>query len=242
MLEVTGIPVLADNYIWMAHHQASGETVVVDPALAAPVLAAAETRGWRISQIWNTHWHDDHVGGNAEIKAATGCIITAPRDPLHPIPGIDRMVDEGDCVEIGGIAGRVLSTPGHTRVHLCYHLPDEDVVFTGDTLFALGCGRLFEGTAGEMFANMRRLAGLPPSTRVYCAHEYTQSNGRFAATIEPDNPLLQRRLRLVDEARARGRPTVPTTIADELETNPFMRAADVVMFAERRAAKDVFQG
>ncbi|KQX19636.1 MULTISPECIES: hydroxyacylglutathione hydrolase [unclassified Sphingomonas] len=242
MLEVVGVPVLADNYVWLMHDAASRETVVVDPAVDAPVLAAAALRGWRISQIWNTHWHDDHVGGNTGIKAATGCRIIAPDDPEHPIPGVDRIVGEGDRVGIGAFEGHVLSTPGHTKVHLTYHLPDAAILFTGDTLFALGCGRLFEGTAEQMFANMRRLAALPPDTAVYCAHEYTQSNARFAVTVEPDNATLAERSLAIDAARAAGRPTVPTTIAAERDTNPFLRAATVAAFASRRAAKDVFRG
>ena len=242
MLEIIGVPVLADNYVWVMHEAASGETVVVDPALAAPVIAATEVRGWRISQIWNTHWHHDHVGGNAEIKAASGCLIVAPEDSLHPIPDVDRTVGEGDRVNIGALEGRVLSTPGHTRVHVSYHVPDASVLFTGDTLFAMGCGRLFEGSADQMFANMRRFSTLPPQTAVYCAHEYTQSNGRFALTVEPDNPKLVQRMLAIDGARARGRPTVPTTIEAELGTNPFMRAASLSEFTSRRVAKDGFRG
>lgn len=242
MLEVGGVPVLADNYVWLMHDKASGETVVVDPAVDAAVLAAAASLGWRISQIWNTHWHDDHVAGNVGIKAATGCRIIAPDDPEHPIPGVDRIVGEGDRVGIGTFEGHVLSTPGHTRVHLAYHLPDVAILFTGDTLFALGCGRLFEGTPDQMFANMRRLAALPPETLIYCAHEYTQANARFAVTVEPGNAALMERVREIDTERAAGRPTVPTTIADERDTNPFLRASTVAEFASRRAAKDVFRG
>nr|WP_047168154.1 hydroxyacylglutathione hydrolase [Sphingomonas sp. Y57] len=242
MLEVVGVPVLADNYVWLMHDKASGETVVVDPAVDAAVLAAAASLGWRISQIWNTHWHDDHVAGNVGIKAATGCRIIAPDDPEHPIPGVDRIVGEGDRVGIGTFEGHVLSTPGHTRVHLAYHLPDVAILFTGDTLFALGCGRLFEGTPDQMFANMRRLAALPPETLIYCAHEYTQANARFAVTVEPGNAALMERVREIDTERAAGRPTVPTTIADERDTNPFLRASTVAEFASRRAAKDVFRG
>lgn len=242
MLEVVGVAVLADNYVWLMHDAASGETVVVDPTVDAPVLSAAAMRGWRITQIWNTHWHDDHVAGNIGIKAATGCRITAPDDPEHPIPAVDRIVGEGDRVRIGGFEGHVLSTPGHTAVHLTYHLPDASILFTGDTLFALGCGRLFEGTADQMFANLRRLAALPPETAVYCAHEYTQANARFAITVEPDNAKLAERMLAIDAARAAGRPTVPTSIAAERDTNPFLRAATVAEFASRRSAKDDFRG
>jgi hydroxyacylglutathione hydrolase len=241
MLEIIGVPVLTDNYVWVMHDAASGETVVVDPAAAEPVLRATAARGWQISQIWNTHWHSDHVSGNAEIKAATGCSIVAPDDSLHPIPDVDRTVGEGDGVNIGALEGQVLSTPGHTKVHVSYHVSKASVLFTGDTLFALGCGRLFEGTADEMFANMRRISSLPPQTAVYCAHEYTQSNGRFAMTVEPDNARLAERMSVIQEARARGRPTVPTTIEAELATNPFMRAANLMEFTSRRLAKDNFR-
>tara|TARA_R110000782_G_scaffold29959_2_gene74360 strand:- start:6547 stop:7275 length:729 start_codon:yes stop_codon:yes gene_type:complete len=242
VLEVAGVPVLSDNYVWLIHDAASGETVVVDPAVDAPVLSAAALRGWRITQIWNTHWHDDHVAGNIGIKAATDCRITAPDDRDHPIPAIDRIVGEGDRVGIGAFEGQVLSTPGHTTVHLTYHLPGAAILFPGDTLFALGCGRLFEGTADQMFANMQRLATLPPETVVYCAHEYTQDNARFAVTVEPDNVKLAERMLAIDAAREAGRPTVPFSIAAERDTNPFLRASNVAEFTSRRAAKDVFRG
>ena len=240
MLEIVAIPVLTDNYIWLVHETASGETVVVDPAVAEPVIAAAAHRGWRISHIWNTHWHDDHVGGNLEIKAATGCKIIAPADDLHPIPGADQIVGDGDRVKIGSLDAQVMSTPGHTKVHVSYYLPDASVLFSGDTLFALGCGRLLEGTATEMFASLRRLSLLPSATAVYCAHEYTQSNARFAITVEQENAKLTQRVEAIDKARAAGRSTVPFTIHDELETNPFLRAASLDNFISRRAAKDNF--
>jgi hydroxyacylglutathione hydrolase len=242
MLEIVRIPALSDNYIWLVHEAASGETMVVDPAEAEPVLAEAERRGWRITQIWNTHWHPDHIGGNAAIKAATGCTITGPAAEAARIPTLDRQVREGDCVRIGDVEAQVLEVPAHTAGHIAYHLPTEEVVFVGDTLFAMGCGRLFEGTAEQMHGNMRRLAQLPPETQVYCAHEYTQSNGRFALTIEPDNVVLRERMEGVDLARSHGAATVPTTIGLELETNPFMRAASVEELAERRQAKDQFRG
>jgi hydroxyacylglutathione hydrolase len=242
MLEVVRIPALSDNYIWMAHEPASGDTVVIDPAEAQPVLAEAERRGWRIGQIWNTHWHPDHTGGNAAIKAATGCTITGPAAEAARIPTLDRHVGEGDRVQLGSVAAQVLEVPAHTAGHIAYHLPSEDMIFVGDTLFAMGCGRLFEGTAEQMFANMQRLAALPPMTRVYCAHEYTLSNGRFALTVEPDNWLLRERVEGVEISRRRGDATVPTTILLELDTNPFMRAASVAQLAERRQAKDQFRG
>lgn len=242
MIEIARIPALSDNYIWLAHDPASGDTAVVDPAQAEPVLAEAERRGWRITQIWNTHWHPDHTGGNAAIKAATGCTITGPAAESARIPTLDRQVAEGDRVTLGGIEARVLEVPAHTAGHIAYHLPSEAIVFVGDTLFAMGCGRLFEGTAAQMFANMARLAALPAETRVYCAHEYTLSNGRYAVTAEPDNQALHARMAEVEVARARDEATVPTTIALERATNPFMRAESVAQLAERRAAKDAFKG
>jgi hydroxyacylglutathione hydrolase len=242
MIEVVRIPALQDNYIWMAHDDASGETVVIDPAEAAPVLAEARARGWKIGQIWNTHWHRDHTGGNAEIKAATGCTITGPASEAANIPTLDVQVREGDKVRIGATEAEVLEVPAHTAGHIAYYLPQAGIAFVGDTLFAMGCGRLFEGTAEQMWANMQRLAALPPETRVYCAHEYTQSNGRYALHAEPDNQALIDRMRAVDAMRARGEATVPTTIALERATNPFMRAGSVAVLAQRRTEKDMFRG
>lgn len=242
MIEVVRIPVLSDNYVWLMHDDASGETVVIDPAVADPVLAAAQARGWTIGQIWNTHWHGDHVGGNAAIKAAAeawgGCIITGPAAEAAKIGTLDRTVGEGDTVRIGSHAATVMEVPAHTAGHIAYHLADDAIIFVGDTLFAMGCGRLFEGTAAQMFDNMARLGALPGETSVYCAHEYTLSNGRFALGVEPDNAALAARVAAVEAARARGEATVPTTIALERDTNIFMRARDVVQLAERRAAKD----
>lgn len=242
MIEVVRIPALSDNYIWLAHDDASGETIVVDPAQAEPVLAAAEARGWTIDAIWNTHWHPDHTGGNAAIKEATGCTVIAPAAEAAKIPTADRLVGEGDVVKLGDHAASVLEVPAHTAGHIAYYLPEDATVFVGDTLFAMGCGRLFEGTAEQMFANMQRLAALPGETTVYCAHEYTQSNGRYALVAEPENEALAERMAQVDAMRAQGLPTVPTTIALERATNPFMRSDSAAQLAERRAAKDSFRG
>lgn len=242
MLEIVRVPVLNDNYVWLVHEPGSGETMAVDPSVDDAVLAAAAERGWRIDQIWNTHWHPDHTGGNAGIKAATGCRITGPAAESARIPTLDRQVGEGDTVTLGAIEAEVLAVPAHTAGHIAYHFPTEKAVFVGDTLFAMGCGRLFEGTAAQMFANMQRLAALPEDTRVYCAHEYTLSNARFAVVAEPDNAAIARRLGEVEAARGRGDATVPTTISLERATNPFMRAGSVTELAERRAAKDNFQG
>jgi hydroxyacylglutathione hydrolase len=242
MVEIVRIPVLSDNYVWLMHDPQSAETVVIDPALAEPVIKAAAHHGWKISQIWNTHWHPDHTGGNAEIKAATGCIITGPAAEASRIPTLDRHVAEGDRVGLGSFEAIVLDVPGHTAGHIAYHLPEAGLIFVGDTLFAMGCGRLFEGTADQMHGNMQRLAQLSPETLVYCAHEYTLANARFAQTVEPDNQVLARRVEEVEAAREAGEPTVPTTIALERATNPFMRAPSAEELMARRTAKDNFRG
>ena len=242
MIEIARVPVLSDNYVWLAHERESGETIVVDPAVADPVLAEAARRGWRISQIWNTHWHPDHTGGNAALKAATGCTVTGPAAEAKKIPTLDREVREGDRVTLGPVEAVVMEVPAHTAGHIAYHLPDEKAAFVGDTLFAMGCGRLFEGTAEQMHVNLQRLGGLPPETEVYCAHEYTLSNGRFALVAEPDNAEIRERMMRVEAARAVNEATVPTTIALERATNPFMRARSAEELAERRLAKDNFRG
>ena len=240
MLDVVGVPVLADNYVWLAHDRATAETAVVDPAVARPVLEVAAARGWRISQILNTHWHPDHVGGNAEIVAATGARVTGPAAEAAKIPGIGRQVGEGDEVCIGAETGRVIDVRAHTAGHVAYSF--EGVLFCGDTLFALGCGRLFEGTAADMHAALGKLMALPGQTRAYCAHEYTQANARFALTVEPDNAALVARAAAIDTLRARGEPTVPFSLAMEAATNPFVRAGSVEELARRRTAKDLFKG
>ncbi len=241
-LEIVRLPALSDNYVWLVHDPVSAETIVIDPAQAAPVVDALATRGWALTAIWNTHWHPDHTGGNAALKAATGCTVIAPAAEAAKIPTADRLVGEGDRVTIGGHRAVVLEVPAHTAGHIAYHFADDAIVFVGDTLFAMGCGRLFEGTAEQMFANMQRLAALPDATLVYCAHEYTLSNGRYALVAEPENAAIRRRMADVERLRAEGEATVPTTIAAERATNPFLRAADARMLAERRAAKDSFAG
>ncbi|MBP2275100.1 MULTISPECIES: hydroxyacylglutathione hydrolase [Sphingomonas] len=238
-LDIVRVPALDDNYVWLLHDAVANETVVVDPSEAAPVLAAANARGWTISQIWNTHWHPDHTNGNAEIKAL-GATVSGPAAEADKIPTLDYGLREGDSVKIGTHVARVIETPGHTAGHIVFHMADDALLFSGDTLFAMGCGRLFEGGPAQMFANMQRLAVLPPETIVFCAHEYTQSNGRYAAAAEPDNAAVTERMKDVNAKRAAGEPTVPTTIALELATNPFLRASSAEQLAERRAAKDVF--
>jgi hydroxyacylglutathione hydrolase len=239
MLEIVPVPVLRDNYVWLVHDPASGETVAVDPSVAEPVLEAAAGRGWTISQIWNTHWHPDHTGGNDAIRAATGCTITGPAE-AERVSKMDRVVAGGDHARIGAFEAELIDIPAHTAGHVAFHLPAAGIAFTGDTLFAMGCGRLFEGTAAQMHANMRRLAALPPETSIYCGHEYTLANGLFALTVEPDNTALALRVEEVKAQRDRGEVTLPTTIALERATNPFMRAASVEELAARRAAKDAF--
>ena len=167
MIEVACVPVLSDNYVWLLHDQASGDTVAIDPSVADPVLEAAAARGWTIGQIWNTHWHGDHIGGNAGIKAATGCTVTGPAAEQDRIDTLDVPVGEGDSVRIGDHGAQVWAVPAHTAGHIAYHLPDAGIIFVGDTLFAMGCGRLFEGTAEQMFANMQRLAMLDGATKAY---------------------------------------------------------------------------
>jgi len=239
MLEIVRVPVLSDNYAWLVHDADSGETVAVDPGEAGPVLAAASARGWTIGQVWTTHWHPDHTGGNVAMKAA-GARITGPAAEAAKIPTLDVAVGEGDTVALGSHVAQVMQVPGHTQGHIAFHFSQDHAIFTGDTLFAMGCGRLFEGTAADMFGNMQRYAALPDETDVYCGHEYTQSNGRYALVAEPGNVAIAERT--VDAARARGDATVPTTIGLERATNPFLRAKSVEQLAERRLAKDNHRG
>ena len=235
------VPVLAfsDNYIWLVHDEESGETAVVDPGDPAPVLAEASRRGWTVRQIWNTHWHPDHTGGNLAIKEATSALISGPAQ--ENIAGRDVSLGEGDSVRLGKHVGRVIEVPGHTLGHIALIFDEERVAFVGDTLFAMGCGRLFEGTPEQMYRSLRRLAELPEDTRLYCAHEYTLSNARFAAHAEPGNDRVAERLAAVQTMRDAGEITVPTTVAEERETNPFVRATNVEEFARLRLAKDSFR-
>jgi hydroxyacylglutathione hydrolase len=239
-LQIIAIPAFADNYLWLVHDEDSGETAVVDPGDPAPVLAEAERRGWTIDQVWNTHWHPDHTGGNAAVKDA-GAIVSGPAAEAGRIPTLDVALKEGDRIRLGAHEGEVWEVPGHTSGHIALIFRDEGIAFVGDTLFAMGCGRLFEGTAEQMFESLRRIASLPADTKLYCAHEYTLSNALFAAHADPDNDVIADRLAAVEAARAEGRMTVPTSVAEELATNVFVRAADAATFAALRQAKDTFR-
>lgn len=223
MLTVLQLPVLNDNYIYLLHDPVSAETAVVDPAVAQPVLDVLEQKGWRLTYILNTHHHSDHVGGNSELKQKTGCIVIAALSDQPRIPGFDRGVVDGDVITLGRHSAKIISTPGHTSGHIVYHFADDNLLFCGDTLFVMGCGRLFEGTAEQMWQSLQKLKALPESTQLYCAHEYSQANGRFALTVEPDNRQLQQRMELINQLRAKHLPTVPSTIEQELATNPFFR-------------------
>jgi hydroxyacylglutathione hydrolase len=239
MMEIVPVPAFSDNYLWLIHDRASGETAVVDPGAAAPVLTEANARGWTITQVWNTHWHPDHTGGNLAIKEATGALVSGPAG--ENIPGRDIALNEGDEVRLGHHAGRVIEVPGHTLGHIALIFEQERVAFVGDTLFAMGCGRLFEGSPQQMYRSLQRLVGLPADTRLYCAHEYTLTNARFAAYAEPENRAIANRLIEVKLLREEGKITVPTTVEQERETNPFVRATNAEEFARLRKDKDSFR-
>ena len=239
-MEIVAVPVLTDNYVWLIHDSESGETAAVDPSVAEPVLAAVAAKGWRLTHVLNTHWHPDHTGGNAGIQAATGAPITAPAE-AERVSKVDRIVAEGDQVRVCGADAVVWSIPAHTAGHVAYYFADQGMIFVGDTMFAMGCGRLFEGTAEQMYANLQRIAALPGTVRIYCGHEYTLANARFAAFAEPDNAAVAARLEAVAALREAGAVTLPTTVAAELETNPFVRATDSAEFARLRSEKDSFR-
>lgn len=238
-MKIVPVPAFSDNYLWLVHDEASGETAVVDPGDAAPVLAEADRRGWAITKVWNTHWHPDHTGGNLAVKAATGARIYGPA--AENIPGREMGLKEGDELRLGANVARVMEVPGHTLGHIALVFEKSGVAFVGDTLFAMGCGRLFEGTPEQMFGSLRRLTELPGDTRLYCAHEYTLSNAIFAAHAAPDDEAVALRLAEVRRLREAGKMTVPTTVVLERETNPFVRATDVHEFARLREQKDSFR-
>jgi hydroxyacylglutathione hydrolase len=254
-LVIEQIPVLSDNYVYLLHEPTTGATAAIDPAVAAPVLDVLAAKGWRLTHVLNTHHHGDHTGGNLDLQRATDCTVVGARRDADRIPGIGVEVGEGDTVMLGNAAAMVFETPGHTSGHIAFWFPDSAALFCGDTLFSLGCGRLFEGTAEQMWASLCKLRELPGQTRAFCAHEYTQSNGRFARLVERDNPALLARVDQVDKLRGRGHPTVPSTIAEERAANPFLRADlpavaravgleagsdPAAVFAELRRRKDVF--
>ena len=254
MLEIVLVPCLTDNYAYLVADPAVKLCAVVDPSEPGPVKAALAARGWSLTHILNTHHHLDHTGGNVALKEEFGAQIVGPAKDRERIPGIDVGVDERAPWHFGTHTARVLEIPAHTRAHIAFAFDAEKAVFTGDTLFAMGCGRLFEGTPEMMWTSLSKLMRLPDDMRVYCGHEYTLSNGRFALTLEPGNADLRTRMAEVEALRARGAPTIPTTIGLEKRTNPFLRpdsaeirrtlglegADDVAVFAETRRRKDVF--
>lgn len=239
-LVVQPVPMFADNYAWLLRDLTSGAVGIADPADAATCIAAIEAAGDRLDAIFLTHHHADHVAGTDEVRARYGCRVVGARADAHRLPRLDVAVAEGDRVPFGGGHAEVIETPGHTRGHIALFFPAGAVLLCGDTLFSLGCGRLLEGTAEEMFASLRRLSALPDETLVCCGHEYTQSNARFAVTVEPDNAALLARADAVGRLRAQGVPTVPSRMADERAENPFLRAVDAHRLGEIRAAKDRF--
>ena len=255
-LKIHQFPCLQDNYGYLVHIDGTDVTATIDTPDADAIAAELDKCGWNLTHILNTHWHPDHAGGNQALKDRYGAVVIAPIDPDERIAHVDRAVSEGDRLDLGGSEARVFSVPGHTTDHIAYWFPEAGVAFVGDTLFALGCGRLFEGTAEQMWESLGKLTALPEDTVVYCAHEYTASNARFAVTIEPDNAALIKRVEEIRQLREAGKPTVPTTVGLELSTNPFLRTrspeilerlemagqGDVAVFAEVRSRKDNFKG
>jgi hydroxyacylglutathione hydrolase len=253
-LELITVPCLKDNYAYLIHDAASGQTAVVDVPEAPPILAALTERGWTLSDILITHHHWDHIDGVAELRAATRAAVWGAAADAHRLPPLDHALQEGETFTLGTELGHIIDVPGHTVGHIAVHFPASGLAFTADSLMAGGCGRLFEGTPDQMWASLRKLAALPPETLICSGHEYTTSNLRFAATIEPANDALAARIARVAKARAENRPTVPSRLSGELATNPFLRAGlphikaalgmagatDAASFAEIRARKDRF--
>jgi hydroxyacylglutathione hydrolase len=251
-LEIELVPCLSDNYAYLVHDADAGLTAVVDPSEAPPVQKALAARGWKLTHILNTHHHFDHTGGNIPLKEASGAEIVGPGKDRARFAGIDTGVDESTGWKFGSRAVRVMEIPAHTSSHIAFIV--DDAAFTGDTMFAMGCGRLFEGTPAMMWSSLSKLMTLPDATRIFCGHEYTQSNGRFALTLEPGNAALAARMKEVDAARAKGAATIPSTLGLEKQTSPFLRpnspeirktlgmekAGDVEVFGEIRRRKDNF--
>lgn len=254
MLEIQQVPVLNDNYIYLIHDSESGDTAVIDPAVAEPILTTLKHNNWQLKYIFNTHHHADHVGGNLSLKNHTGCQIAGCAADQQRIPGIDIKLVEGDTLKLGTHTIRVISCAGHTTGHIAFYIADTDALFCGDTLFAMGCGRLFEGTAKQMQQSLSKFTVLPLTTKIYCAHEYTAANAQFALSVEPDNPELLSAIELIKQLRSNNQPTVPTTLAQELATNPFLRtdsadikktlamqnASELEVFTELRERKNRF--
>lgn len=239
-LTVTALPCLSDNYTWLLRAP-DGRLAICDPGEAAPVIAAVDAAGGRLDLVLLTHHHDDHIAGTAELVARYGSKVVGAKADARRLPPLDVVVEPGQTIDVLGVPATVLASDGHTRGHIAYHFPDCAILLCGDTLFSLGCGRLLEGTAAEMFDSLQALAALPAETLVCCGHEYSASNARFALTVEPENPALQARAEEIAAQRAAGQATVPTTIGRELATNPFLRAKDVATLARIRTAKDNFR-
>lgn len=253
-LEIAQFPYLNDNYVVLIHDGVSGQTAAVDCGDAAVLLQALDQTGWQLSDLWVTHHHWDHTDGIIEVKNKTGCKVIGPQQKSAQIAGLDKMVWDGDQFKFAGKTVSVISTPAHTNDMINFYIPEDQLVFTGDTLFVLGCGRVFEGDAQMMWQSLQKLMALPPQTQVYCSHEYTLANAEFAVTVDPDNQLLADRKIEIEQLRSLGKPTVPTTIGDEIKTNPFLRpanrairqhlgmenASDSAVFAEIRKRKDNF--
>ncbi len=243
-LEIEVFQCRSDNYGVLLHDPETGQTASIDAPEEQPILDALARRGWTLTHILTTHHHTDHVEGNLGLKERFAVEIVGPVNEAVAIPGLDRSVADGDEFEFGDHTVCVIETPGHTAGHVCYYLPDDKILFAADTLFALGCGRLFERPAADMWHSLQRLSALPDETAVYFGHEYTLSNARFALTIDPDNKRLQARVRDIEEARAANRFTIPTTIGLEKETNPFLRVTDPAvrrnLLMESKSNEDVF--
>lgn len=229
MLEIIQVPLLRDNYAYVLHDAASGDTAVLDPSSSLPILELLDAKGWTLNYILNTHHHFDHTGGNEDIKSRTNCKIVSSYTDRERIPGgADITLKEGDEFSLGASTANIMEIPGHTIGDIAYYFAQEQAVFCGDALFSLGCGKMFEGTPEQMWNSLRRIADLPRDTKLYCGHEYTQANGQFALSVDPHNDALKNYLHQVDDIRREGRSTVPSTIAIEVAANPFLRAPAIV--------------
>ena len=244
MLSIKLFPCLMDNYGFLVHDSETGACAAIDTPEAAKINAALGEEGWTLTEIWNTHHHFDHVGGNIELAQQHGAIIRGPANDAGRIAGLTHGVSGGESFMFGRHQVNVIATPGHTTSHIVYHIPSahdgQGAAFVGDTIFVMGCGRLFEGTPEDMFESMARIAALPGHTKLYCAHEYTLSNGKFALTVEPENTDLAAYMQTAKALRDKGAATVPTSVAQEAKINPFMRAKTAARLGEIRKAKDSF--